>query len=103
MIDTTRTLLELWQPGMDVPSLDRVALASGQFPNVSARRLHNIVSECFAPRYLNRERVPAALLKPLREALSGQAFAQLLFLYTCRANLLLADFVREVYWAAVDV
>ena len=30
--------------------------------------------------------------------LTSQEFAQLVFLYTCRAHLILADFVRQVYW-----
>jgi hypothetical protein len=94
----TRALLEIWQPGMARAALFQAALQSGRFPNVSARRLRNIVVECFAPRYLAPEPQPARYLKQLNGVLSSGEFAQLFFLYTCRANLLLADFVREVYW-----
>ncbi len=44
MIDETRSLLELWQAGTDVPALFQAALQSGQFPTMSARRLRNVVA-----------------------------------------------------------
>ena len=52
------------------------------------------------PRYLIDDAKPATLLKSLRDPLSRREFEQVLFLYTCRANAILADFVRDVYWAA---
>ena len=98
LVEETRTLLEIWFPGMDAASLYQAALHSGRFPNVSARRLRNIVVECFAPRYLVNNGAPAALLKRLAPTLTSPELMQLLFLYTCRANLILADFVRQIYW-----
>ena len=98
LIADTRALLELWQPPMDSGALYQVALHSGRFPNVSARRLRNIVMECFAPRYLIHNGRPAVHLKKLEQAFTSQELSQLLFLYTCRAHLILTDFVRQVYW-----
>jgi hypothetical protein len=98
LIDETRLLFSLWQQGMKSSELYQVALDSGFFPNVSARRLRNIVAECFAPRFLAQESVPAFLIKSLLPTLTHSEFNQLLFLYTARANKILADFVREVYW-----
>jgi Putative inner membrane protein (DUF1819) len=66
---------------------------------VSARRLRNIVIEAFVPRYLVDEAAPARLLKVLLGRVPATDFRQLLFLYTCRTNPILADFVREVYWS----
>lgn len=43
LVQETRLLLNLWSPGMSSPALYLAALNSGQFPNVSARRLRNIV------------------------------------------------------------
>lgn len=97
LIEETRLLLGLYEPGMSTIELSDKALASGLFPLVSARRLHNIVSECFAPRYL-RTPGTAAALKRLVSSLSRQEFSQLLFLHTARANLILEAFVREQYW-----
>jgi len=98
VIEKTRTLLDLWEPGMNASQLFQRALDSGNFPNMSARRLRNLISECFTPRYLVDSDYPAAILKKLERSLTLTEFTQLLFLYTCRANLILADFIREVYW-----
>lgn len=100
MTGETRTLLALWSPGMGIPELARTALGSGQFPTMSARRLQNVVAECFAPRLLRDGAGPAGRLKRLAEVLSSREVDQLLFLYTCRANVILGDFVRQVYWSA---
>ena len=98
LTDETRKLLGLWQPGLGGGELYQRALGSGMFPNVSAYRLRNIVVRCFAPRYLVNDGAPARWLKKLSATLKPSELDQLFFLYTCRANLILADFVREVYW-----
>lgn len=100
MVDETRALLDLWTPGMTAARLNQVALESGRFPGVSARRLRNLVTECFHPRLLVDGGRPAEYLKALREALSSREFEQMLLVYTCRANAILADFIRDVYWPA---
>lgn len=98
LIAETRLLLELWRTGMDTPALYQAALQSGRFPTVSARRLRNIVVECFAPRYLVNNGLPARLLHKLHPTLTPPELSQLLLLYTCRAHPILADFVCDVYW-----
>ena len=98
LLEETRQLLQVYQPGMSAPQLYEAALASGRFPLVTARRLRNIVSECFAPRYMRDPNV-ASRLKSLVDCFTTTELNQLLFIYTARANLVLADFVREVYWA----
>ena len=98
LIEETQLLLNLWRKGMNATDLYRLALNSGTFPNVSARRLRNLVLEGFAPRYLRPDGMPATYLKCLTATLSSAELSQLCFLYTCRANQILADFVRNVYW-----
>lgn len=99
LVSETKALFDLWQPGMSTKQLFDEALASGIFPNVTARRLRNIVSECFAPRYLSRRSPhPAQHLKRLMTTASNGELAQLMLLFTARANTILADFIREVYW-----
>jgi hypothetical protein len=99
LVMETKLLLEIWEPGMTVPTLYKEALASGQFPNVTARRLRNIVVECFAPRYLGYGAAPAQHLKLLMPALSSDELHQFLLIFTCRANLILANFIPQVYWS----
>jgi hypothetical protein len=96
--EETKQLLQIYQSGMSVSQLYEAALVSGRFPLVTARRLRNIVAECFAPRYM-RDPYLAARLKSLVHRFTSAELNQLLFIYTARSNLVLADFVREVYWA----
>lgn len=83
---------------MSISSLSKEALDTGVFAARSARSIRNLVAECFAPRYLIDEGKPASLLKKLKAKLPSDDIKQLYFIYTCRANDILADFVREVYW-----
>lgn len=96
----TVRLLELWEPGMSAAQLYDLALSSGDFPTMSARRLRNFITESFAPCCLTDEDKPALVLKQLHPRVSKSVFNQLLFLYTCRAHPILGDFVRQLYWPA---
>lgn len=98
LIEETQTLLDQWVPGMCTQDLVNTALDSGEFPNVTARRLRNIVAECFAPRYINPEYQPAKWLRALNYQVSTRAFNQLCFIYTARANLIFREFVVQLYW-----
>ena len=98
MVAETYILLDLWNEGMRSHALYVAALESGEFATVSAKRLRNLVGDGFAPRYVDQAGPPARLLKRLQPLLTNREFEQLLFLYTCRANAILADFVRDVYW-----
>lgn len=99
LVDETKTLLELWTPGTTAIRLYERALESGRFPTVAARRLRNIVLECFAPRYLTDGGVAASHLKRLVGRIATNDLTQLLLVFTSRANPILGDFVRQVYWA----
>jgi hypothetical protein len=98
LIEETQSLLTQWQPGMSTQDLFQAALESGEFPNVTARRLRNIVAECFAPRYLNTEYAPVSWLKKLNHQVSARAINQIFYVYTVRANLILRDFITNLYW-----
>jgi hypothetical protein len=99
LVNETKTLLELWSPGMSANQLSQAALDSGRFPTVTARRLRNIVVECFAPRYMVDGGNHAKHLKRLSVAISGADLTQLMLVFTSRANPIFGDFVRQVYWA----
>nr|WP_263326058.1 DUF1819 family protein [Neobacillus sp. Marseille-Q6967] len=98
LIEETKLLFSIWEEGMTTSDLYQKALNSGYFPNVSARRLRNIVAECFAPRFLTNGDFPALLIKKLIYSLSTTELNQILFLYTSRANKIFADYVIQVYW-----
>lgn len=98
LVSETKTLLELWTPGISANQLYSEALASGRFPNVTARRLRNVVIECFAPRYLVNGGTAASHLKQLAPSMTTGELTQMLLIFTCRANSILGDFVRQLYW-----
>lgn len=99
LVNETKTLLELWSPGTSANQLYQAALESGRFPTITARRLRNIVAECFAPRYMVAGGTPAKHLKRLSATIAGADLTQLMLVFTSRANPVLGDFVRQVYWA----
>ena len=98
LIPETEKLLQLWEPGMSSRALLDRALDNGDFPTMTAPRLRNIISEGFAPRFLVNDAQPAKMLKSMQFVLSEEDRKQLYFLFTSRANPILADFVRDVYW-----
>ena len=100
MIEETKILLDLWEPGMNTGELNQIALQSGAFPQITARRLKNLIAECFRPRYVVQNDTPAKYLKHLKEPFSSREFNQLLFLFTCRESAVLYDFVLQEYWVA---
>lgn len=96
LVEETKTLLSLYEPGMTVNTLHEKALQAGSIPMVTARRLRNIIAECFAPRYLKVD--VAIYLQRLVPALSSKVLSQFLLVFTSLANKILFDFVIEVYW-----
>ena len=96
LIDETQRLLSLYETGCSTSQLYQQALDSGLFPKISARRLRNIVVECFAPRYIKTH--AAAHLKPLVSGLPSANLQQLFLIYTAEANAILHDFILDVYW-----
>lgn len=96
LVDETKLLLQLYQEGISANQLYEAALKSGLFPMISARRLRNVVIECFAPRYIKSN--VAKHLKLLASGLSSSAVKQLFLIYTATANPILWDFIDEIYW-----
>jgi hypothetical protein len=84
---------------MNGSDLYKVALESGLFPNISARRLKNLIFEGFTPRYLYQDAQPLKYIKALQNGLSNKEIIQILYLYTCRNHNILHDFIQEIYWA----
>jgi len=98
LTEETKALLQAWVCQMDASALYQKVLTSGLLSNVSAYRLRNIVLRCFGNRYLVSGGEPANTLKRLLPSLTSTEAAQLFFIYTGRANPILYDFVKEVYW-----
>jgi hypothetical protein len=100
LIPETVSLLQIWEPGMTSLQLVSSALDTGALSKATAHRVRGIITEGFASRYLVDSPAPALYLKSLLAGgVSIKNLSQLFFVYTARANLILHDFVREVYWA----
>lgn len=100
LIEETKALLDMWQPGMDGLELKCMALKSGKFATMSARRIRNMVVECFKPRYLRDNAQNAILMKQVQPLLNKREFEQLLFVYTAQTYSIMSDFITQVYWPA---
>ncbi|MBD0266189.1 MAG: DUF1819 family protein [Tolypothrix sp. Co-bin9] len=97
LVEETKSLLSIYKSGMTPSQLHANALESGLFPMVSARRLKNIITECFTPRYIKTD--SAKYLKPISSTSTASTFNQFLLVFTALANKILFDFIKEVYWS----
>lgn len=99
MVPETLELLELWEPGMSVADLKSRVRSMGALGKATQVRVDDIVGRSFAQRYLVDQGQPARCLRHLllHRAPRG-LLRQLILIYTARANLILHDFIREVFW-----
>src|SRR5262245_23893737 len=99
MVPETVILLNEWQEGQTSAELRHRVLNTGILPKATAYRASDIVTGVFAPRYLRKAGPAAKWLKILvSSGWQGEKLSQLFFIYTARANLILRDFIAEVYW-----
>ena len=99
MVPETLELLELWEPGMSVGELKARVRGMGALGKATQVRVDDLVGRGFAQRYLVAGGQPAQWLRQLLLARAPRGLLrQLTLLYTARANLILHDFIREVFW-----
>jgi hypothetical protein len=98
-IPETLALLQVWKPGMTAAELAGQALATGTLARATAHRVNDIVARVFRPRYLADGGHTASGLRYLvSQGFPPRRMVQLLFIHSARANVMLHDFVRQVYW-----
>ncbi|MEQ2007012.1 MAG: BrxA family protein [Limisphaerales bacterium] len=99
MVPETLELLELWEPGMSVGALKARVRAMGALGKATQVRVDDLVGRGFAQRYLTGDGKPAEWLRHLLLTRAPRGLLrQLTLIYTARANLILHDFIREVFW-----
>ena len=99
MISETIELLRLWQPDDGPASLVKRAVSEGTFSRATAYRTRNLVIQMFAPRFMRDGGTAAFRLKNLLEKrFPHEGLVQLFYLYTCRCQMVLFDFIVSIYW-----
>lgn len=98
MVEECRSFLELWEPEDTVQALEAKILDEGILPDVTARRVRNLVAEMWAPRFLKNEAQPARDLKIILGSLNRESLSQLCMLFTARAQLIFHEFMSQLYW-----
>jgi hypothetical protein len=98
MLDECRLFTELWEPGITNRNLEERVLEEGVLPNVTARRVRNLVSEMWSPRFSREDFTPAKDLKRVIDYLSRNSLSQFICLFTARAQLIFRDFLSELFW-----
>jgi hypothetical protein len=99
MVTETIQLLKAWQEGMSAVELKRQVIAEGLLPKATNSRTSDLVSRVFAPRYLANGATAARNLKQLlRVNFPADRLLQIFLTYTARANLILRDFITDLYW-----
>jgi hypothetical protein len=97
-IEETKVLLDAWESPMNGTDLFDKVLKYGLLQNLSAHRIKNMVTRCFAPRYLAEGAQTAKHIKLIKDQFTSPEFSQVLFWYTSLANTILFDFVIQVFW-----
>jgi hypothetical protein len=99
MVPETLELLELWEPSMTAADLKARVRSVGALGKATQVRVDDLVGRGFAQRFLTNDGAPAKRMQRLLHSRAPRGIMrQLILLYTCRANRILHDFIREVYW-----
>ncbi len=99
LIPETLAIFDIWRPHMGASELVSEVLKKGVLSKATALRTKDLVNRAFAARYLVDDGRPALYLKRLlSHSVPTKQLGQIFLIYTARANLVLYDFIREVYW-----
>jgi hypothetical protein len=102
LIQETLLLLNLYHLGMTKQEMTKEAIVNNVLVKASDKRIKDIVEIAFYKRYVNDDpSIPVNLQILLDKSLSLDVVTQLLLIYTSRANLILMDFIIQVYWQEV--
>jgi hypothetical protein len=98
LIQETLLLLDIYRPGISKKEFIDEVIESNVLVKNHNNRIKDIIEHVFYRRYVNYSEHSVIALKYLREKRVGlEALNQLLLVYTCRKNLILFDFVINVY------
>jgi len=94
-------LVRLWEPGMSVEELKKLAFSGGALGRVSTVRVRDIVQRSFKQRFLEPDDSNARSAKAAIEArLRPETIRELFLLFFLRSYRVARDFLAERYWPA---
>ena len=102
MLDECRSFLELWEPGDSVQELESRILEEGVLPNVTSRRVRNLVAEMWAPRFIANDAMAGRDMKVVLPYLARESLAHFFLLFTARAQRIVHDYLTTTYWTAYE-
>jgi hypothetical protein len=99
LIPETMALLSAWEPTMSRSDFLSHVMETGIIPRATALRVRDLVNRVFHNRFLADYGPPALFLKKLMtRGFPSNQLSQMFLIHTARANLILHDFIRGVYW-----
>lgn len=103
LIQETITLIETYEPGMTKNEFCSLVMESNLLSKATNTRIKDIINHAFYRRYVDVNADIVENLKYLRtKYVSNDVFIQLLLVYTGRANAILSDFIKMVYYDAIN-
>jgi hypothetical protein len=99
LVQEMLVLIEAFDPGESSIAFQKRVLEQGLLSKSTENRIIDVVRNIFTTRFLGYEiDVPVTLANMRNNYVSMDVINQLFYIYTCRANPILGDFVREVYF-----
>lgn len=103
LIQETIVLIETYVPGITKNEFCSLVMESNLLSKATNTRIKDIINHAFYRRYIDGNKDTVENLKYLRtKYVSNDAFIQLLLVYTGRANAILSDFIKMVYYDAIN-
>ena len=96
LVPETGRLLELWQVGTTAQTLLKAAMEFRRFSLTVGPSPQKYRDRGVRPAFPDRGSATARILKAVQGRIATADFRHLLLIYTCRANPVLADFIRDV-------
>lgn len=98
LIQETMVLIDLYRAGMSKLDLVKLVLEFNPLAKDHENRTKDIINHTFYRRFLKDGESTVLEIQALRNNyISLEIINQIIFIYTCRANLILFDFVKEIF------
>jgi hypothetical protein len=99
LFQETVILLGMYLPNDNKDEFVQKVVDSNAMAKVSEKRIRDIVKDVFYKRYVNENPEVALYLNDLhKSSISLDQLIQIFLIYTARINIILFDFISEVYW-----